>query len=260
MGTLRLFDSHTHLNCPVFAEDVEEVWEESRRAGVERAVVVGYDLESSARAVELCQRLDGLIAAVGVSPHDSIQAPGDYLHQLRGLADNAAVVAIGEIGLEYHHPIGHHEIQQSRFREQIALANDLNLPVIIHSRDCDEDLLRILRDSCPGQGVLHCYSGGVETLRMAIPLGLYVSFSGVITFPIARGLEECIRAVPVERLLIETDCPYLAPVPYRGQRCVPSYLIYTAQKASEWKGLDVAALADLTWSNAERLFAMRHCP
>lgn len=254
MGDLRLFDSHTHLNSPAFSEDVEQVWEESRRAGVGRAVVVGYDLDSSAEAVELCKRLDGLVAAVGVSPHDCVQAPKHYLDRLRRLAENPTVAAVGEIGLEYHHPIGRHEIQERLFRDQIALANDLSLPVIIHSRDCDDDLLRILRDLRPSRGVLHCYTGGLKTLRIAVSLGLCISFSGVVTFRAGRDLEQCVRSTPDERLLIETDCPYLAPVPHRGRRCVPSHLIHIAEKAAEWKGLDPTTVADLTWSNTERLF------
>lgn len=253
-----LFDSHTHLNSPAFHEDAERIWEESRSVGVCRAVVVGFDLESSESAIDLCLRSDGLMAAVGVSPHDCAQIPSNYLDRLRCLALHPAVVAIGETGLEYHHPVGHRDVQQRVFSDQIRLANELGLPVIIHSRDCDEDLLRIMQDVRPARGVLHCYTGGLETLEAAVSIGLCISYSGIITFPSARDLERCVQATPREKLLIETDCPYLAPVPHRGRRCVPSYLIHVAEKVARWRGLDMKAVAELTRSNAERLFTRSH--
>ncbi|MFH1742131.1 MAG: TatD family hydrolase, partial [bacterium] len=230
MGDLRLFDSHTHLNSPAFEKDRESVWEESRRLGVQRAIVIGYDLDSSACAVKICSCLEGLVAAVGISPHDSVQAPEDYLHRLRCLAEDPKVVAIGETGLEYHHPIGHHDLQRRLFREQIALAESLGLPVIIHSRDCDEDLLQILRDLRPARGVLHCYTGGIKTLEAAVDLGLYISFSGIVTFSKDSELEQCVSNTPDDRLLIETDCPYLAPVPHRGRRCEPWHVVRIAER------------------------------
>ncbi len=256
MEDLRLFDSHTHLNSPAFAEDVDRVWTESRRSGIERAIVVGYDLDSSVAAIQLSERFDGLFAAVGVSPHDSINAPDDYVERLRELATSPRVAAIGETGLEYHHPIGQHDLQQRVFRAQIDLANELQLPVIIHSRACDEDLLRILADVPPKKGVLHCYTGGLETLTTAFEYGLYVSFSGIVTFPNGKELRPCVEATPEDRLLIETDCPYLSPVPRRGRRCEPSYLLHTATKVSEWRETDVAALASLSRTNANRFFGL----
>jgi len=256
MENLRLFDSHTHLNSPVYTDDVEEVWKRSVCSGVDRAVIAGFDLDSSVIAINLSERLEGVFAAVGISPHDSLDAPEDYIERLRELTASPHVVAIGETGLEYHHPIGHHDTQQAVFRAHIMLACELGLPVIIHSRECDEDLLRILDELRPETGVLHCYTGGVETLRRALDLGMYISFSGIVTFPGGKDLRACVEATPEDRLLIETDCPYLAPVPKRGRRCEPSFLPYIAERVAEWKATSVSSIARRSRANADCLFGL----
>ncbi|HOE12015.1 MAG TPA: TatD family hydrolase [bacterium] len=256
MAALRLFDSHTHLNSPVFEKDCDTVWEESRQSGVESAIVVGYDLDSSERAIELCRRLAGTYAAVGVSPHDSVTAPADYLDRIRSLAQDSAVVAVGEIGLEYHHPIGRHDIQRKLFQEQIALANELDLPVIIHSRECENDLVAILTEQKPRRGVLHCYTGSLETMGIAVELGLHISFSGIVTFSKDQSLRQCVENTPTDRLLIETDCPYLAPSPHRGKRCVPQYLIHTAESVAAIRQNPLCVVADSTFQNALNLFGI----
>ncbi|HPA47055.1 MAG TPA: TatD family hydrolase [bacterium] len=254
MATLRFFDSHTHLNSPAFEKDCDRIWEESRQSGVESAIIVGYDLANSERAIELCRRLRGTYAAVGVSPHDSVKAPEDYLDRIRFLAQDAAVVAIGEIGLEYHHPIGRHDIQQKLFQEQVALAKELDLPIIVHSRECESDLVAILTEQKPRRGVLHCYTGSLQTMEIAIELGLHISFSGIVTFSKDESLRQCVADTPTNRLLIETDCPYLAPSPHRGKRCVPQYLIHIAESVAAIRQNAPHVIADSTFQNALDLF------
>lgn len=251
---MKLFDSHIHLNHEAFDRDRDEVWERAMTAGVARAVVVGWDLESSRKAVELAERHPQLTVAVGVSPHDVARAPEDYIDRLKVLANHPAVAAIGEIGLEYFHPVGPKEVQRRVLAEQLRLANDLGLPVVIHNRDADADLLEELTRNRPCGGVLHCFTSTIETMNAALALGFYISLPGIVTFKNEGGLGDVVRAIPEDRLLIETDCPYLAPVPFRGKRCEPSMVEKTLLAVAAARGVDAGELAEITFQNAERLF------
>ena len=251
---MQLFDSHTHLNHHAFEEDRDAVWERAKQAGVVRGVVVGWDLQSSRDAVAFAKGYEELTAAVGVSPHDAAKAPGDYLDCLRELARESCVTAIGEIGLEYHHPVGPKETQRKIFREQLDLAAELGMPVVIHNRDADPDLLEDLSSHTPPGGVLHCYTSGVETMQAGIRLGLHISLSGIVTFKKMGGLEAVAQAVPDDRLLIETDCPYLAPVPHRGKRCEPAMVERTLHVLAECRKTGPMDLARITFENAAHLF------
>ena len=253
---MEFFDSHTHLNHSAFDDDRDEVWEQAKQAGVTRAVVIGWDLESSRAAISMADRHTELSAAVGVSPHDAAEAPEGYLDRVREMTRHPKVVAIGEIGLEYQHPVGPKETQRQVFREQLDLAAELDLPVVIHNRNADADLLGDLCDHPPPGGVLHCFTSDVEMMQSGIERGLHISLSGIVTFKMMGGMGEVARAIPDERLVIETDCPYIAPTPFRGQRCEPSMIEQTLRVIAECRGVTPQELASVTYANATRLFKL----
>ena len=213
------------------------------------------DLDSSWAGIRLARRWPFFHCGVGVHPQQSAEAPADYLDQLRRLARDPAVCAIGEIGLDYYYDYSPKEIQLRLFEEQLHLARELNLPVIIHDRDAHGDTLDLLRRLRPA-GVVHCFSGSAQMAREVVELGMYVGFTGVVTFKNARRALEAAAQVPLDRLLIETDCPYMAPEPHRGRRCDSRLLPYTAQALAQVKGIPVQELLNRTCENARRLFAL----
>lgn len=251
-----MFDSHFHLNHPLFSGIEASTWQEAGQFGITEGTIIGYDLESSQKALQLAEQLPGLYAAVGVSPHDILQAPADYIEQLQRLAQHSKCVAIGEIGLEYHHPVGSKEIQQEQFIRQIRLADSLQRIVVIHLRDADEDFLRILHPQPPRSAVLHCFTASDAVLHAAVELGYFISFSGMITFKNAHSLRKAAAQTPEDQLLIETDAPYLAPVPYRGKTCTPKMMIETAKVLAEIRNTTPEKIGNLTERNAKRAFGL----
>lgn len=249
-------DTHCHLNHPHFAPDVVPVWQRARAAGVHYAVIVGYDLPSSQSAVQVATQLEGCFASVGIHPHDATGCDHRALQQLEHLATHSRIVALGEIGLDYYRNLSPREAQQQAFHQQLQLAQRLQLPVIIHCRDAYDDLLDILAQY-PLRGVLHCFSGDLHHAQRAVEMGWYLGIGGVVTFPNAHTLREVVRQVPVERLLLETDAPYLAPVPHRGKRNEPSYVPLIGQAVAALKGMPPEELAQKTTENALRLFSRR---
>ncbi len=247
-----LSDSHCHLNDPAFDADLPAVLARARDAGVTRMLVVGHDPASSRRAVQLAQEHDELLAAVGIAPHSAHQYDPQALEEIRALAAHPRVVALGEAGLEYHHGPDLQR-QQELFAAHIRLAEDVGLPLVIHSRDADEDLWEIIRREGLSRGVLHCFTGGGELMHRAAERGFYVSISGIATFARAEAVRAAARDCPAERLLIETDAPYLAPVPHRGKRNEPAYLRHTLQVVAALRGVSADALAAVTRANALRL-------
>lgn len=218
-------------------------------------LVVGYDLPSSVRAVELAARYPGIYAAVGVHPHEAVTYGPAVEEELRRLLAGEKVVAVGEIGLDYHYDHSSRPCQQEVFQRQLALAAEAKLPVVIHNREAHHDLYRLLQAAGENhRGVLHCYSGSREMLTGFLALGLFISVGGPITFHNARKLPEVVKAVPGDRLLLETDAPYLAPHPYRGKRNEPAYLIHTARRVAELRGVSLEDIAALTRENACRCF------
>ncbi|MEW6236048.1 MAG: TatD family hydrolase [Candidatus Omnitrophota bacterium] len=256
MNEIRFFDSHHHLNDPILMGREESVWLEAVQAGVARGAVVGYDLESSRRAVEQAQRYPGLYAAVGVSPHAAAKAANGYIEELRTLAAHPKVCAIGEAGLEYHYPSGPKEMQIERFCEQSRLANELGKILIVHLREADEDFLRILESDPPAAAILHCFTASQTVMEKAAALGYFISFSGILTFKNAKEMQRIASLVPEENLLIETDAPYLAPIPYRGGTCEPKMLVETAKKLAELRGVTLENIGALTFQNACRAFSV----
>jgi len=252
MSSKKLFDTHTHYDDEVY-KDASELIKSMLAGNVAGFVAVGCSLERSKAAVKIAESYENVYAAVGIHPDDVDGLPDDYAVKLEALAASPKVKAVGEIGLDYHYGGYVRERQIAAFENQLGLAKKLNLPVIIHSRDAAADTLAILREHRP-RAVMHCFSGSAETARELIKLGIMISFTGVITFKNARNATEACKAVPPEMLMLETDCPYLAPEPYRGKVCDSRMAWRTAEKAAEIKGLDVNELVGICNENAKRFF------
>ncbi len=255
-----LFDTHAHMDFPAFDEDREEVFERARRAGVEYMVTVGSGagLEAADRALMLANSRENVWATAGVHPHDAKLMGDDHLGKLRELAAEDKVVAIGEIGLDYAKQYSPREAQLTRFREQLALSREVNLPVVIHDRDAHEDLMKILKeDGIPkAGGIMHCYSGSAGLAEELMVMGFYISFPGVLTFKNADELRKVAVAAVEDRMLVETDCPFLTPDPHRGKRNEPAYVRHTAEALARARDADIARIARITTRNAFRAFGL----
>ena len=252
---MKLFDSHCHLDDEKFDEDRAETIARLREGGVEKCVCVGSDLPSSHRCVALAEQYDFIYAAAGVHPHEAKDAPPDYIDQLKTLLSHPRVVALGEIGLDYYYDLSPRDVQKRVLQEQLDLACDADMPVIFHIRDAHGDMFDILRSrSCLPAGVIHCCSASAEMVREYLKMGFYISFAGPITFKNAAGPVSASQAVPLNRLLIETDSPYLAPVPLRGRRNEPANVRYVLEKQAEIHGVPADELAEITFRNACALY------
>jgi len=256
---LILADSHAHLVDRKFDSDRREVVERSRAEGMSLVIDVGYDLDSSRRSVDLAGQADFIYSAVGIHPHDSGEAPKTYLDDLKKLAARDKVVAIGETGLDFYRNLSPQDVQRQVFREQLALARELNLPVIIHSRQAHEDLLDILRSDKvgPAGGVIHCFSGSPEMARECLGMGFYISFAGVITYKGNNTLKSIAASVPPDRILAETDSPFLTPEPYRGKRNEPLYVRYAIEEIARIREIPAAELSKTLLENTRRLFGIK---
>ena len=249
-------DSHCHLNHDQFENDLAAAITRAEPAGVNRMIVVGFDLDSSERAVELAESHPSLFAAVAVHPHDAKTYDSAAESRIRELASSERVVAIGEIGLDFHYDFSEREEQGAAFRSQLALATELELPVIIHCREAYPETLDVLEECLNREagGVMHCWAGGSEDARRALALGMYLGFGGVVTFKNADSVREVLAATPLDRVLLETDAPYLAPIPYRGKRNEPSYVPLIAQRVAEEVGSNPSVIEQTTTENTIRLF------
>ena len=257
-----MFDSHSHLQMAVFAGDLPEVLERARQEGLEGAVVIGMDPPSSQQAIDLANRYERVYATVGVHPHDASCLDPYALQSLREMAHQPGVVAIGETGLDFYRNLSPATIQRRAFRDQLALADEMDLPVVIHSRQANEDTLRMLREWA-GQkqrkqpiGVLHCFIGDAELAAEYVRLGFMLSFAGNVTYPNAKRLQNAVAAVPLESLLVETDAPFLAPQSHRGRRCEPLYLRETIECIAGLRGVDAGKIAAATTVNAKKLYRL----
>ncbi|MCG3768138.1 MAG: putative metal-dependent hydrolase YcfH [Nitrospira sp.] len=255
-----LIDTHTHLDDARYNEDRAAMIARAREAGVEAFVTIGCDLATSHAAVALADQHDFVYASIGVHPHEVKHIHATWYDEFRQLATNRKVVAYGEIGLDYHYNHSSPTTQRERFREQIQLARALRLPVIIHTREAQEDTIAILKEERASEvgGVFHCFSGDAWLAKEALELGFYLSFSGILTFQSAAALRDIAKTAPLDRLLIETDCPYLTPIPHRGKRNEPAYVALVAQKLLELHagtpGMSLETIEQITTTNAKRLF------
>ena len=249
-----VFDSHAHYDDNAFDEDREQVLASLPSQGICAVVNCGSDAKSSKDSLALSDRYGFIFAACGVHPHHASQDDSaDFVKNLPVLTATEKCVAIGEIGLDYHYDYSPREVQKSIFEAQLAIAVELDLPVVVHNREAHEDTLILLEKYKP-RGVLHAFSGSVETAEIIIKLGMYIGLGGAVTFKNARKPLEVARFVPAERLLIETDCPYMSPVPFRGKRCTSALIPYTAEKIAELRGITTQDVLDLTAKNAGELF------
>ena len=250
-----IFDSHAHYDDEQFENDRNELLVSFKENGVSGVVCCGVDVKTSEFAVELSHKYDFVYSAVGFHPLENDEYTDDALERIKELAQDEKCVAIGEIGLDYHYEKESRENQLVLLEKQIKLANELDLPIIFHDRESHEDTLNILKQYKP-KGVLHCFSGSVEMAKEIIKLGLYIGLGGAVTFKNARKPLEVAEYVPLDRLLLETDAPYMTPVPYRGKRCDSAHIAYTAEKIAEVKCMDVQELIDICNENAKKLFAI----
>jgi TatD DNase family protein len=253
-----LFDTHAHLDDDRFDKDRDETIIQCQRDGVELILNAGSNIETSVKAIALSKKYEFIYAAVGVHPHDAAEMDEETVGVLAALAGNRKVRAIGEIGLDYHYDLSPRDVQRQRFVEQIDLARQLKLPIIVHDREAHGDVMDIFKKTRIKEvgGVLHSFSGSAEMALECIKLGLYISISGPVTFENARKTVEAVKQVPLDMLLIETDSPYLTPVPYRGKRNYPGYVRLVAEKIAEIKGISFEEVARQTLENGKRLFGI----
>ncbi len=251
-----IFDSHAHYTDKSFNDDREIMLGSLRESGVCGVINCGADIESSVFSLELAKEYPFIYAACGVHPEEVETVEKDYTDILRNLAKNEKCVAIGEIGLDYYWRQDTKSQQKEMFENQILLAKELNLPIIVHDREAHNDTLEILKKHKP-TGVLHCFSGSVETAKEVLKLGMYIGLGGAVTFKNARKAVEVAEMLPLDRLLLETDCPYMAPVPMRGKRNNSAYISYIAEKIAEIKGVDPQTVLDVTAENVRRLFNIK---
>lgn len=255
---MSLIDSHCHIDSAEFNEDRGAVIERAAAAGVEHMMAIGTgngppDLEA---AVRLADKYAAFYATVGIHPHDAAKAQADDLKRLGELLAHPKVLALGEIGLDYHYDFSPRDVQKSVFIEQMSIAAEARKPIVIHTREAWEDTLALLEQHWTPHsigGIMHCFSGGIEEGRRAMELGFYLSFGGIVTFPKALAVQEAAKSAPRDRILIETDAPYLAPVPKRGKRNEPSFIVHTARKLAELRGESYEEVCAATTENFRRL-------
>ena len=248
-----LFDTHAHYYKEDFGEELDRLLADLPSRNVERVLAIGCDIPSSEEEIELAARYDYIYAAVGIHPEHAADVPENWESELERLLKRDKVVALGEIGLDYHYPEPPRDVQREVFVRQLEIAKRLDMPVVIHSREASADTLDILKEYKP-RGVLHCFSGSAETAREVVKLGMYIWFTGVLTFKNSKKARAACEAAPIDRLLLETDCPYMAPVPHRGERCDSSMIKFTAAAMAEIKGVSAEEMIETARKNGERLF------
>ena len=256
---MQLFDTHAHLHFPDYADDLDAVLERARGAGVRGMVTIGTDRESNQAVVEMARRVPDVWATVGIHPHDAGDAgEADFAEMEKLARSEAKVVGFGEMGLDFYRNLSPPEAQREVFRRQISMARELGKPLVIHCRDAHDETLAILAEERAREigGVMHCFSGDVQIARRCLDLGLFISLAGPVTYKNARALPEVARFVPEDRLVVETDCPYLPPTPHRGKRNEPAYVALTAAFVAELRGVAPEALGAAVTANASTLFGI----
>jgi len=251
-----LIDTHCHLDDPKFNPDRDEVIKRASAAGVGYIINVGSDLKNSKAAVEIAAKYENVYATVGLHPHDAKNLDDKAFIEFKKLAKRPKVVAIGEVGLDYYRNLSPKKEQEEVFVKFLKLAKELNLPLVIHAREADDDALFMLKEYKPKKAVLHCFSASMEMLEEALAMGLYISYTCAVTFKNAENLRQLVINTPIERLMLETDAPYMAPQKYRGSRCEPAYVVILAEEIARLKGLSVADIARITTLNVKQFFGI----
>ncbi|KKI91612.1 hydrolase TatD [Bacillus sp. SA1-12] len=253
-----LFDTHAHLNAVQYEEDIVEVIQRAKDENVTHIVVVGFDKDTITKAMELTEQYEMIYAAIGWHPVDAVDMTDEDLAWIKELTSHPKVVAIGEMGLDYYWDKSPKDVQKEVFRKQIQLAKEVQLPIIIHNRDATEDVVKILKEEKASEvgGIMHCFTGSLEIAKQCMEMNFYISYGGPVTFKNAKKPKEVVKEIPMERLLIETDCPYLTPHPFRGKRNEPSYVKYVAEQIAELRGISYEEVAEKTSDNAKKLFGI----
>ena len=255
---VELFDTHVHLNSPMYKKDLDKVIKRALVAGVTKMTVIGFDASSNIRAIELANKYECIYAVVGIHPSDARNTTEKSWSVLREQLAHPKVVALGECGFDYYHDTSFNDIQYDVFKKQLKIAKELCKPIVVHMRDSVADTYEMLRDYGKGlSGVLHCYSGDVLMMDKFLDLGFYIGIDGPVTFKNAHNVHDVAKAVPIDRLVIETDGPYLTPAPYRGKRNEPAYLSYVAKKISELKELSYEEVCMITTENGLKMYKMK---
>ncbi|GEN55358.1 TatD family hydrolase [Halobacillus faecis] len=254
-----LFDTHVHLNADQFEEDLEDTIERAQEAGVKYMTVVGFDRKTIPKAMDIAERYEDIYAAVGWHPVDAIDMTEEDLHWIEELSQHPKVVAIGEMGLDYHWDKSPKDVQKEVFRKQIRLAKKVKMPIVIHNREATDDIVEILKEENAAEvgGIMHCYSGPVETAFECIDMNFMISLGGPVTFKNAKLPKEVAKAVDLKHLLVETDCPFLAPHPNRGKRNEPAYVQLVVEQIAELKGISYEEVSKTTTSNALEFFGIQ---
>ena len=254
-----LIDSHAHLEMPEFRRDLTEVIQRAKTSGVEYIFAVGTEKKDWNRALEIAHSHSSVYAILGVHPHNAREIDEETYPSLRKLCADDKVRAYGEIGLDFYRNLSPRDVQLKRFREQIQFAKELGLPIVVHDREAHQETLEILKSEKAEEsgGIIHCFSGDYEMAKECIEMGFYISVAGTITYKHSERLKEIVEGIPLESLLIETDAPFLAPVPFRGKRNEPSYVRYTAQKIAEIKNVSFEEVAEATTKNALRVYGLK---
>lgn len=253
-----LIDTHAHLNAKEFDEDREETIARARENGVSTIINIGFNAETIPTCIELAERYEFIYAVVGWHPQDAKDMTDSHLEWIESLSKHPKVVGLGEMGLDYYWDTSPKDVQAEVFRKQIRLARKLQMPIVIHNREASQDIIDILREEKAAEvgGIMHCFSGSSEIAKMALEMNFYISFGGPLTFKNAKKPKEVAVQVPLDRLLIETDCPYLTPHPFRGKRNESGYVRYVAEEMAQLHGLTFEELAQITSDNARRLFQL----
>ena len=251
-----LVDSHAHLDGDRFKDDLDATIKRAAGNGISHILTIGCDLNSSAASIKIAHQYENIYAAVGVHPHDATEIDATAINKLKEMLKHPKVVALGEIGLDYYRNLSPKDIQRNAFRQQIRLALEANKPIVVHDREAHAEVIEILKEENAQTigGVLHCFSGDLEMAKECLELGFYLSFTGTITYPKNTAIREIIKQIPIDKMLIETDCPYLSPQKFRGKRNEPAYVRYTAEKLAEIKGLSLIDVARVTSRNCYDLF------
>ncbi|MDE6580083.1 MAG: TatD family hydrolase [Ruminiclostridium sp.] len=253
---MKLTDTHAHYDDDAFDSDRERLLTRLFEESVSKIITVGCAPKRWQPTIALTECFEGMYGALGLHPEDIADASGDWENLLKELLTRPKIKALGEIGLDYHYENYDREMQIKFFRRQIVLAKEMDLPIIIHSREATEDTMNILRELKPEKAVMHCFSGSPETAKELVAMGLYISFTGVLTFKNAKKAVSACEVIPTDRLMLETDCPYMSPVPFRGERCDSSMIQYTAAKMGEIKGFGAEEMIDICNKNADRFFGL----
>ena len=249
---MTLIDTHAHISYDDYADRIDEVIQAAEDNGVEKIISIGVDLPSSEECLKLAEKYPSVFATCGIHPHEAGKAPERYLYELEEFTHHTKVVAIGEIGLDYHYDFSDRKVQRRVFHEQLEMAKSLEFPAVVHCRESDEDILEGIQNSGNKKGVVHCFASSVGFAQNVLESGFHISFTGMITF--VKELEQVVRDIPLERMMVETDSPYLSPKPFRGKQNEPKNVLHIAKKIAELKEISLEEVADSTTETALNLF------